>query len=146
MKKSFTFRPLEVFQMKTIVASAISAFLLMALSVSPLHAEETFGPLDVDSGLAGANAYGINAACSTGWTDWDKCQHTWQGGGTTYCFLKTKQFWVRAFNNDVAENLLIACAGSNTKIGGQYSHYCQFYVTSCASGYGDWSAGRIWEY
>jgi hypothetical protein len=145
MKKSFKLQSLEVFQMKTIVTSAISAFFLMVLSVSPLHAEEAVGPLDVDSGLAGANADGVNA-CSTGWTGWDHCQHTWQGGGTTYCWLKTKQFWVRASGNDVAENLLIACAGSNTKIGGQYSHYCGFNVTSCSGGYGNWNYGRIWEY
>ncbi len=120
----------------TILSTVIFLFVMM---ISPLNAaeEEEIAP-PLRDGIDGINADGTNA-CSTGWTGWIRpVQETWQSGSTTYTYLASgKNFWTRS-TNDVSEVAMINCASS--------AHYCQFLVSSCASGYGDVSVVRIWNY
>jgi hypothetical protein len=132
--------------MRTVNGSLISLLLVTSLlgSITAQADGTDVGPLDLP-GFATVNGESVAAACSIGSTGWDHCLHVWQTGSTTYCYLKSKKFWVRS-SNDVSETAMIACAASTTKVSGNYSHYCLFNVTSCSSGYGDWNFMRIFEY
>ena len=134
--------------MRTFTRYLIPLSLAAALTgVMAAQAGDDVGPLDADLPIVASSSEGTNASCATGNTGWDHCRDVWQSGSTTYCYLKAKQFWVRS-TNDVSETAMIACAASTTKLSSSslYSHYCQFNVTSCESGYGDWSYMRLWEY
>lgn len=129
--------------MNTVIRSMASLSLAATLLGGVTVQADEVGPLS--AGVDGSNADAGAAVCSTGNSGWDHCQHVWQSGTTTYCFLLGKQFWVRS-SNDVGENAMIACTASTTKLSSYYSKYCQFNITSCASGYGDWDYMRLWEY
>jgi hypothetical protein len=157
----------------TRIALAFFVVATVLISVAAVQAADvTVGPLSVGpdgtyadgvatqaDGVAtqadgvATQAYGVAtqadgvAACQTGSTGWDHCEHIWQSGITTYCWLKSKKFWVRS-SNDVSEKAMIACTASTSKLASAsaYTKFCLFNVTSCASGYGDWSYMRLWEY
>lgn len=90
--------------------------------------------IDLDGALAR-----ISAGPSKGFY-WDHCEHVWQSGSTTWCWLKAGKFWISS-SNDLTEKSFIAATASTPK-GTSYSKYLGYNVTS--SGTIDYV--QVWEY
>ena len=90
--------------------------------------------IDLDGALAR-----LGAGPSRGFY-WDHCQHVWQSGSTTWCWLKAGGFWISS-SNDLWEEQFIKASASRSKTS-NYSHYVGYNVTST----GTIDYIRIWEY
>jgi len=98
--------------------------LVSLVTTLPLMASETAGKAMIPDGTNITVGF-----------KWDHCQQVYHyiNSNYTYCYLETNKIWVYT-NDDMAENMLIACAESN--------HWCGFNFTTTG---GSWNYVKLWK-
>jgi subtilisin family serine protease len=90
--------------------------------------------INVDAALAR-----ISAGPSRGF-HWDRCEHVWQSGSATWCWLKAGKFWITS-SNDLTEEVFIEATASTPRTSAN-SKYLGYNVTTS----GTINYVRLWQY